>query len=238
MPIRQNSIIAMLPPPVTQRLDAESQVVHCDSEQVLLDAGEPIVHVHFPIDAIVSIDQVIKPEGDDSISAPAVAIVGSEGVTGIEAFFGAESAISRSTVRIAGTVLRVDAAALQEEFVRAGAFHRVLLHFADALFAQVCGNAACERIHTIEQRLIRWLLLFDDRCDSHELALKQDTLAHLLAVRRVSISAAAVLLQLAGQITYHRGHIVLSDRAALETKACNCYRGIKSRYATYLQPEP
>ena len=211
--------------------------MHCEQDQVLLDGGEPIVHVYFPIDSVVSLDQVVKPDADDTASAPGVAVIGSEGVAGMEAFFGAELALNRSTVRIAGSVVRISAVALQEEFIRAGAFHRVLLRSADALFAQVCGNAACERIHTIQQRLIRWLLLFDDRCDGPDLTLKQNTLAHLLAVRRVSISAAAVMLQLAQQISYQRGQIMILDRKALEERACNCYHTIKARYTDDQQPD-
>lgn len=234
MTTHENRIIGMLPSAVFERIAGGSQVVAVAADDVLVDAGDFIRDAFFPLDAVVSIDQVIDPDGEDSTSSPGVALVGNEGVVGLEAFFGAEAAINRATVRIAGRFMKVPIAPLKEEFLRSGALQRVLLRSADAFLTQLCGNSSCERVHPIQQRLIRWLLLFDDRCETSELVLKQSELAQILAVRRVSISAAAALLQLAGEIDYHRGTIVVTNRDALELKACHCYRQIKKRYDEYL----
>ncbi len=157
-------------------------------------------------------------------------MVGSEGVIGVEAFFGAETAINTARVGIGGYCIRMRADALREEFLRTGAFHRVTQRFVDALVCQYCAISACERVHTVQQRLIRWLLLFHDRAFGEDLGLTQEVLSRLMAVRRVSVSAAALQLQLTGLIAYQRGHVKIVDRPGMEARACPCYHTIHSRY--------
>lgn len=233
---RNNLLLAMLPEPVVQRLEADAGVVSAQAGDALIDPGEPMADVYFPLDLVASLDQVVGNDIDDVSAAPSVALTGCEGVVGIEVLFGAETSTNRATVRVAGRAIRIGVPALQEELGRAGVLQRLVLRSADALFAQVCANAACERVHTIQQRLVRWLLLLDDRSASQPLALTQDSLSQLLAVRRESVSAAARQLQADALIAYRRGAITVIDRPGIEARSCRCYREIKARYANHLQP--
>lgn len=223
---RLNALLAMLPTPVTERIGPRHDIVSAAAGDVLVEPEETIGDLWFPLDCVLSLDSVVA---DESTSA-GVALVGAEGFVGVEALFGADRAINRTTVRLGGRAVRVRAETARQEFAHVGAFRLLALRSADALFAQVCAIGACERVHSTEQRLIRWLLLFDDRVADHNLALTQDALAQLLRVRRVSITAAAGLLQIEGLIAYQRGMIMIKDRQALEAKACQCYRDIKARY--------
>lgn len=233
---KRNSICAMLPESVTQRIESAFTVVAAAPGDVLMQAGEPAESVWFPLDLVVSLDQVLDDSDDVSV-APGVALVGSEGVIGLEPMLDAETAVNRSTVRIGGRVLRLEANVLREEFARGGVLHRLLLRHADALFCQVCAVSACERVHSVRQRLVRWLLLFDDRLRLQDVELTQESLSQLMGVRRVSISAAASELQADGLIAYLRGNFTILDREALALRSCQCYRGIKARYQAYLQPD-
>lgn len=233
----QNSLLAMLPDSVMQRIKQDLTMVEGVPGDVLLHLGEPIHDIYFPLDLVVSLDYVVGDGIDDAAAAPGVALAGNEGVVGIEPFLGAETCVNRATVRIAGRAVRLDAEPLREEFARAGAFHRLLLRSADALYSQVSATAACERVHTVVQRLIRWLLLCDDRAPFRNLGLTQESLSQLLGVRRASVSAAAGQLQSAGLIAYRRGNIMIVDRSGLEARSCKCYREIKARYESYLLPD-
>ena len=228
---RQNHLIAMLPEPVRQRIDREWSIVSAAPGDVLIDPGEPIVDVYFPLDAVASLDQVVSDDVEDHATGPGVALIGNEGIIGIETLLGAEDSINRATVRIGGQLIRLGAATLLEEFARGGVVHRLVLRSADALMGQSCAIGACERVHSVRQRLVRWLLMFADRVSADEIQLTQDSLAQLLAVRRASVSAAAGELQAASLIAYQRGAITIRDRHRLEADACSCYRHIKARYA-------
>ena len=228
----ENALLAMLPASIHQRLAPEVSIVSAAAGDVLFDPEDPIDELCFPLDLVVSLDQVV----DDAVGAEepsaGVALIGSEGFAGIEGIFGLERAINRVSVRKSGRFVRIPAVVAREEFARPGAFHVLLLRSTDSLFAQICGIAACERVHSIEQRLIRWLLMFDDRVFGADLELTQDVLSQLLHVRRVSITMAASLLQVTGLISYSRGTIMIKDRAGLEERSCKCYRAIKDRYDT------
>ena len=228
-----NQLFSMLPAPVIERIGARAAVVPMAADELLIDAGEPIGALYFPLDGVVSLDQPIV-SGDEESLAPSIAFIGNEGFVGVEPILGSEPAISRARVRIQGHALRIDAQAVQEEFGRAGALHRLLLRATDALFGQVSANAVCERIHPVQQRLVRWLLLTHDRAPQGDLGLTQDTLSQVLGVRRASVSTAASRLQAAGLIDYRRGRIMILDRARLEGLSCQCYREIKTRYASHL----
>lgn len=229
--VERNALLSMLPPSVTERIGDALRIVSATAGDVLIDPEAPIVDVFFPLDLVASLDQVI--DDDDAAAtpfAPGVAICGNEGVVGVERFFGAEVAINRATVQIGGRAALVHAEAAREEFARGGAFHRLLLRTADHLFLQTCAIGACERTHTIEQRLIRWLLMFDDRSPSGDIALTQEAISQLMRVRRVSVTGAARLLQVHGLISYARGVITLEDRAGLVERSCKCYRAIKASH--------
>ncbi len=231
-----NQLIAMLPQPAWQRIDGRSTIVSAVPGDILIDPGEPIVDVYFPLDAVVSLEQVVSDDVEDHASSPGVALAGNEGVVSIEALLGAENSTNRATVRIGGQLVRIGAATLVEEFARAGVFQRLVLHCAEALMGQSCAISACERVHAIRQRLVRWLLMFADRAPEGAIQLTQDTLAQLLAVRRSSVSAAASELQDEALIAYQRGMITIVDRNRLEAGACTCYRDIKARYADLYRP--
>ncbi len=226
-----NQLIAMLPQPAWQRIDCAATIVSAVSGDVLIDPGEAIVDVYFPLDAVASLEQVISDDVDDHASSPGVALVGNEGIVSIEALMGAETSINRATVRIGGRFVRISAATLVEEFARAGVLHRLVLRCADALMGQSYAIGACERVHTVRQRLVRWLLMFADRVPGGGIRLTQDTLSQLLAVRRSSVSAAASELQNEALIAYQRGIITIVDRHRLEAGACTCYQEIKARHS-------
>ena len=232
-----NVLLAMLPLSVVERLGSPPRFTTAAAGDVLLDPGEPIVDLYFPIDLVASFDQVLDDSDPDASCAPGVALGGNEGLIGIERLLGADVSNNRATVRIAGRAVLVDAAAAYEEFSKGGAFHRLLLRTVDYFLLQSCAISACERIHPVEQRLIRWLLMFDDRAPSGPIALTQETLARLMQVRRVSVSAAARLLQLQGLIAYRRGVISIIDRTGLDEKSCKCYRAIKTRFDELRAPE-
>lgn len=227
---RENQLIAMLPQPVWQRIGGGATIVSAVPGDVLIDPGEPIVDVYFPLDAVASLEQVVSDDVEEHASGPGVALVGNEGLISIEALLGAETAINRATVRIGGRLVRIGATTLIEEFANAGVFQRLALGCVDALMGQSCAIGACERVHAIRQRLVRWLLMFADRAPASSMRLTQDSLAQLLAVRRASVSAAAGQLQDEALIAYLRGNITIIDRNRLEAGACACYREIKARY--------
>ena len=233
-----NRLLAMLPATVLQRLDRMSSLVTAAPGDVLLDADEPIVELSFPLDLVASLEQPVSHDVEDYACGPGVALVGREGVVGLEALLGNEASINRATVRIGGQMLRLPAAALREEFGRAGVLHRLLLGSADALLGQSCAIGACERVHSVRRRVIRWLLMFADRVsDSDDIRLTHDTLSQLLGVRRASISVAASELQADGLIAYQRGIITIRNRQRLEAGACTCYHEIKARYSFHFDDD-
>ena len=231
---KQNAICSMLPETAMRRIESAFVVVTVVPGDVLAQAGEPTDNVWFPLDVVVSLDQVIDDSGE-ALIAPAVALIGSEGAVGLEPILGGGTAVNQATVRIGGRVLRLDASLLRDEFVRAGVLHRLLLRHADPLLCQICAVAACERVHSVRLRLIRWLLSIDDRTPLQDAELTQESLAQLMGVRRVSVSAAASEMQAEGLIAYQRGNFTILDRDALTSRSCQCYRTIKARYQDYLQ---
>ncbi len=234
--LKQNAICSMLPETALRRIERAFVVVTAVPGDVLVHAGEPADNVWFPLDLVVSLDQVLD-DAAEALVAPAVALIGNEGAVGLEPILGGGTAVNQATVRIGGRVLRLEASLLRDEFVRAGVLHRLLLRHADPLVCQICAVAACERVHSVRQRLIRWLLSFDDRIALHNAELTQETLSQLMGVRRVSVSAAASEMQADGLIAYQRGNFTILDREALTLRSCQCYREISARYREYLQPD-
>jgi CRP-like cAMP-binding protein len=181
--------------------------------------------VYFPTTAIVSLIYVM----DDGATTE-IAIVGNEGIVGVSLFMGGESTTSRAVVQSAGMGYRLKSSKMMEEFNRTGPVLNLLLRYTQALITQMAQTAVCNRHHSLDQQLCRWLLLSLDRLRSNELVVTQELIANLLGVRREGVTEAAGRLHAAGLIAYRRGHITVLDRAQLERRACECYRVLKKEY--------
>jgi CRP-like cAMP-binding protein len=192
---------------------------------VLYEPGATLSHVYFPTTAIVSLLYVME----DGASAE-IAVVGNEGVIGISLFMGGESTPSRAVVQSAGKGLRLKAFLMKEEFNRAGPVLRLMLRYTQALITQMAQTAVCNRHHTLDQQLCRWLLLSLDRLLGNELVMTQELIANMLGVRREGVTEGALKLQHAGLISYTRGRIAVLDRPGLEKRSCECYAVVKKEY--------
>jgi CRP-like cAMP-binding protein len=192
---------------------------------VLYESGNRLTHVYFPTTAIVSLIYVM----DDGATTE-IAIVGNEGIVGVSLFMGGESTTSRAVVQSAEMGYRLKAIQMMEEFNRAGPVLNLLLRYTQALITQMAQTAVCNRHHSLEQQLCRWLLLSLDRLRSNELVVTQELIANMLGVRREGVTEAAGRLHAAGVITYRRGHITVLDRAQLERRSCECYRVVRKEY--------
>lgn len=193
--------------------------------EVLYEAGFAMRHVYFPVSAIISLLYVME----DGASAE-IAIVGKEGLLGIPLVLGGESTSSRAVVQSGGYGYRLKAESLLQEFNRCGVVHNLLLRYTQALMTQMTQTAACNRHHSLEQQLCRWLLLSLDRLPTNRLVMTQELIASMLGVRRAGVTEVAGKLQRAGLIQYRRGHIEVIDRPALEAKVCECYAVVKKEY--------
>jgi len=194
--------------------------------EVLYEPGELMQHAYFPTTAIVSLHYVMA-SGASAESAG----VGNEGVVGISLFMGGDTTPSSAVVQTAGHAYRLAGRLLKQEFNRAGLMQRLLLRYTQALITQMTQTAACNRHHSVEQQLCRWLLLTLDRVPSGELVMTQELIASMLGVRREGITEVAGKLQHAGFIRYRRGHIAVLERSGLETRACECYAVVKKELA-------
>jgi CRP-like cAMP-binding protein len=222
---RDNHLLAALPGPEWDRLAPHLERRTLRLGHVLYEAGTVLPHVYFPASAIVSLLYVME----DGSSAE-IAIVGNEGVVGVALFMGGETTPNRGVVQSAGHAYRLPARVLKAEFARAGPVQRLLLRYTQALITQMGQTAVCNRHHTIEQQLCRWLLLSLDRLATNELTMTQELIANMLGVRREGVTASAGRLQALGLITYRRGRIRVLDRAALEHHACECYAVVKREF--------
>lgn len=220
-----NRLLAALPALVQARLAPHLKSVNFDAGDVVLDADEPIDTVYFPTTLVAAIGHRV-----DGHCAAAVGLTGAEGLVGIGRLLGSESSIGQASVQLAGHAYMIEAQALMQEFEQGRSMQWLLLRYVHALMSQISLNAVCERLHSIEQRLTRWLLLADDRRAAQTLALTQEGLAHLLGVRREGVALAAKQLQAASLIGYRRGMITVVDRSRLEAGACACYHEIKAEY--------
>lgn len=193
--------------------------------KVLYESGNKMSHVYFPINAIVSLLYVME----DGASAE-IAVVGKEGLVGIALFMGGETTPSRAVVQSAGKAYRLGASDIKKEFDRSGPVLHLLLRYTQALITQMSQTAVCNRHHSLDQQLCRWLLLSLDRLGSNELVITQELIANMLGVRREGVTEAAVNLQKIGLIKYARGHITVLDRNGLENRVCECYAVVKKEY--------
>jgi CRP-like cAMP-binding protein len=222
---RQNHLLAALPAAEWERLRPSMEYQSMPLGQVLYEPGSAMRHVYFPTTSIVSLLYVME----DGSSAE-IAIVGNEGIVGISLFMGGETTSSRAVVQSGGHAYRVPGRHLKNEFFRAGPFQRLLLRYTQALITQMGQTAVCNRHHSVEQQLCRWLLMSLDRLPSNELRMTQELIANMLGVRREGVTESAGKLQKLGLIQYNRGHIVVVDRAALEEHACECYAVVKREF--------
>jgi CRP-like cAMP-binding protein len=220
-----NLLLCALPEPHRRRLMPLLQPTTLSLGQVLYEAGEPIRYCYFPTNSVISLLYSME-DG----STAEMGLVGNEGVLGVAAFLGGESACSRAMVPVAGHAWRLSAQQLQSEFSRAGPLQQILLRYTLALLTQISQTAVCNRLHTIEQRLCRWLLLCHDRKNHPELHMTQERIANILGGRRESVTVAARHLQDAGLIHYCRGRIQILNRAGLESSACECYHTVEVEF--------
>ncbi len=223
---RANQLIGHLPDVDFQRWRAELEWVAMPLGQVMYESGRPLSHVYFPTTAIVSLLYVME----DGASAE-IAVVGNEGVVGISLFMGGETTPSRAVVQSAGEGWRMRARVVKEEFERSpGPVMHLLLRYTQALITQMAQTAVCNRHHSLDQQLCRWLLLSLDRLSGNELVMTQELIANMLGVRREGVTEAALKLQRRGLIRYARGRINVLDRAGLEAGSCECYAVVKNEY--------
>ena len=201
--------------------------------KVLYEPGARLSYVYFPTTAIVSLLYVME----DGASAE-IAVVGREGIVGISLFMGGDSTTNRAIVQSAGKRFRLKANLMLQEFNRAGPVLHLLLRYTQALITQMAQTAVCNRHHSLDQQLCRWLLLSLDRLDSNDLVMAQELIANMLGVRREGVTEAAGQLQKAGLIRYQRGHITVLDRDGLEGRTCECYAVVKKEYDRLLPATP
>jgi len=222
-----NRLLAALPKREYQRLLPELEQVTLPFAEVLYEPGDRIRHVYFPNDSIISLLAEVAER-----STLEVCIVGSEGMAGIPVFMGVDTSRYRALVQGAGTAMRMSAASLRTESEHVGSLHRLLHRYSHSLLTQVSQTAACNRFHTVDARLARWLLMTHDRLGSDEFRLTQEFMSNMLGVRREGVTRAAVDLQRQKLISYSRGRITVLNRTGLEALSCNCYRIIQAESVT------
>lgn len=221
----RNRLLSALPPVQWQRWQLDLELVEMPSGLVLYDSGCVMSHVYFPTTAVVTLLYVLGNGASTEI-----AVVGNEGVVGLPAFMGGGSTSSRAMVLSTGHGYRLRASIMQAEFERGGPLQHLLLRYVQALITQIAQTAVCNRHHSLDQQLCRWLLLSLDRIQGTELIMTQELISNMLGVRREGVTEAALKLQKAGLIRYTRGHISVLDREGLEHRCCECYEVVKKEY--------
>jgi CRP-like cAMP-binding protein len=229
---RQNGLLAALPSADLPRWVEHLELIDMPLGEVLYEPGETLAYVYFPITAIVSLLYVME----NGASAE-IAVAGREAIIGISLFMGGESTPSRAVVQSAGTAYRMRSDYLKAQFNQHGAVLHLLLRYTQALITQMSQTAVCNRHHTIDQQLCRWLLLSLDRLQGDQLVMTQELIANMLGVRREGVTEAALKLQTAGVIRYSRGRITVIDRVGLEELSCECYAVVKKEYDRLLPAE-
>jgi len=222
---KTNQLLAALPDLEFKRLLPHLEATTLAAGDSLQEAHGELSHFYFPTSSVISILQLLEPG-----AAAEISLVGKEGGVGISLVLGDTQSNTTATVQSGGGAVRLPADVLQREFKRGGALQGVLLRYIEALFVQAAQTAACNRHHTLDKRLCRWLLLTLDRTNSIELHMTQQRIAYMLGVRREAVVVAARKLQLGGLISYNRGHIVVLDRDGLATQSCQCYEKVKHEY--------
>lgn len=229
----QNHLLAALPAPEFERLSPHLELVPMRLGDMLYEPGGQLQHAYFPTTSIVSLHYLTE-----SGSSAEIAGVGNEGVVGVSLFMGGDTTPSSAVVQTAGHAYRLERRLLKEEFDRSGPAQRLLLRYTQALMTQMTQTAVCNRHHSVEQQLCRWLLVTLDRIPTGELVMTQELIASMLGVRREGITEAAGHLQGDGLISYRRGHISVLKRAGLESRTCECYGVVKKELARLLSDFP
>lgn len=229
----QNRLLAALPAGELAHFASHLEPVSMAAGDVLYESGGQLAHVYFPTTAIVSLLYLLE-----NGATAEIAMVGNEGIVGISLFMGGETTPSRAVVQRAGQAFRLRADLIKQEFNRAGPLLRLLLRYTQALITQMMQTAVCNRHHSVEQQLCRWLLLSLDRMATLSLTMTQETIANLLGVRREGVTEAAGRLQRIGLIRYSRGQIEVLDRPGLERAACECYGVVKMEFDRLLSDIP
>jgi CRP-like cAMP-binding protein len=225
----KNHLLAALLDADYDRLSPHLELVPMLLGDVLYESGGKLSHVYFPTTSIVSLHYVLETGGSSEMAG-----VGNEGVLGISLFMGGNTTPSRAVIQTGGHGYRLKAGILMEEFNRAGAVMRLLLRYTQALMTQMSQTSVCNRHHSVEQQLCRWLLLTLDRLPTNDLTMTQELIANMLGVRREGVTEAAGKLQGYGYISYRRGHITVLDRTGLEKDVCECYGVVKKEFARLL----
>jgi len=226
---KQNRLLAALPDEDFQQIAKQLEQVSLPLGKSIYESGDQLEHIYFPINCILSLLYVMK----NGASAE-IAVAGNEGLVGIALFMGGGSTPSRAVVQSAGQSYRMKGALLKQEFDQSHALQVCLLRFTQALITQMSQTAVCNRHHSVDQQLCRWLLLSLDRLASNRLEMTQELIANMLGVRREGVTEAAGKLQAKGIIQYSRGHITILDRPALESQVCECYQVVKTEYERLL----
>lgn len=219
----RNRLLAALPKDVYTRLQPNLEPIPLTLGKVIYEAHQSLSHVYFPTTAIVSLLYTME-----NGSSAEMGIVGCDGVVGIAVFMGGDTTPNRAVVQSAGNALRLELKYFREELKRNSELHRLLLLYTQSLLTQMSQTAVCNRLHSVEQQLCRWLLLSHDRLESNQLIMTQELIANMLGVRREGVSVAAHNLKDAELIRYKRGHITIIDRPGLESKVCECYQVVKT----------
>lgn len=228
---RQNHLLDALPAVVYERFSPHLELVQMPLGEVLYESGDELRYAYFPATCIVSLLYVME----NGASAE-IAVIGNEGIIGIALFMGGGTMPNRAVVQSAGFAYRLEAPRLMQEFNRYGVLHHLLLRYTQALFTQMAQTAVCNRHHSVDQQLCRWLLLSLDRLPTNELIMTQELIANMLGVRREGVTEAAGKLQRAGLIHYSRGHITVLDRPGLDARVCECYQVVKKEFDRLLPP--
>ncbi|MBN3959496.1 Crp/Fnr family transcriptional regulator [Nostoc sp. NMS8] len=226
---RPNKLLAALPASDYERLVPHLKLVPLSLKQILYRAAEPITHVYFPDKAVVSI--VTTMEDGSTVEA---GLVSNEGMVGIPVILGDNTTTTRAFVQVSGAGMQMDADVLRAEFDRGGAIQILLLRYVQALYSELTQGVACNRLHTLEERLARWLLTVSDRLESEDFPLTQEFISEMLGVRRSGVTVAASTLSRAGMISYQRGQINILKREDLEATSCECYQVIQKEFARLL----
>ena len=230
MDYSKNRLLAALPPNELERLLPNFQQVSFSLGDVVYDVSGHLDYVYFPTTAIISLLYTME-----NGATAEMGLTGNDGVVGIALFMGGGTMPNRAVVQSAGEAIRMKAKVLQTEFALGGEFQRLLLRYTQALITQISQTAVCNRLHSVEQQLCRWLLLSHDRVDTDELIMTQELIADMLGVRREGVTVAAGHLQDIGAISYVRGRIQILDRQKLEDTACECYRVVKDEFDRLLK---
>jgi CRP-like cAMP-binding protein len=221
----ENRLLAALPTDEYERLVPNLQQVSFSLGEVVYEFGGHLDYVYFPTTSIVSLLYTME-----NGSSAEMGLTGNDGVVGIALFMGGGTMPNRAVVQSAGAAIRMKAKVLQDEFAAGGKFQQLLLRYTQALITQISQTAVCNRLHSVEQQLCRWLLLSHDRVKSDELIMTQELIADMLGVRREGVTVAAGRLQDEGAISYVRGHIKILNRQKLEESVCECYRVVKDEF--------